>query len=52
MKPYIFAFFLALSSLSMFAASPAETKTLADTAYVQSDYEKAVKLYLWSKYEG
>ena len=45
MKPYIFAFFLALSSLSMFAASPAETKTLADTAYVQGDYEKAVKLY-------
>lgn len=45
MKPYIFVLFLALSSLSTFAASSAETKTLADTAYVQGDYEKAVKLY-------
>ena len=45
MKPYIFVLLLALSSLSTFAATPAETKTLADSAYVQGDYEKAVKLY-------
>lgn len=45
MKPSIFIFILAFVSLSTFAASPVETKTLADSAYVQGDYEKAVKLY-------
>ena len=45
MKRYIFVIFLALVSVLTQAASPAETKTLADTAYVQGDYEKAVKLY-------
>lgn len=45
MKRYIFVLFLALVSVLTQAASLAEMKTLADTAYVQSDYEKAVKLY-------
>ena len=45
MKPSIFIFVLAFISLSSFAATPAETKTLADSAYVQGDYENAVKLY-------
>lgn len=45
MKPYILVILLALSSLSALAASPVETKALADTAYVQGDYENAVKLY-------
>lgn len=45
MKPYILVLLLALSSLSVLAASPVETKALADTAYVQGDYENAVKLY-------
>ena len=45
MKRYIFVLSLALVSVLTQAASLAEMKTLADTAYVQSDYEKAVKLY-------
>ena len=45
MKPYIFVLLLVLSSLSTLAATPIETKTLADSAYVQGDYEKAVNLY-------
>ena len=45
MKPYIPVLLLALSTLSAFSASPIETKTLADTAYVQGDYEIAVKHY-------
>ncbi len=45
MKRYIFILSLALVSVLTQAASLAEMKTLADTAYVQSDYEKAVKLY-------
>ena len=45
MKRYIFVLSLTLVSVLTQAASLAEMKTLADTAYVQSDYEKAVKLY-------
>ena len=45
MKPYIIIFVLAFISLSSFAATPIEMKTLADSAYVQGDYEKAVNLY-------
>lgn len=45
MKPYIFVLLLVLPSLSTLAATPIETKTLADSAYVQGDYEKAVNLY-------
>ena len=45
MKRHIFVIFLALFTLSAQASSPAETKTLADSAYVRGDFEKAVKLY-------
>ena len=45
MKPYIFVLFLSLASLLTQAATPAEMKTLADSAYAQADYEKAIKLY-------
>ena len=45
MKRDILVILLAFASLFAQAATLAETKTLADTAYVQSDYEKAVKLY-------
>lgn len=45
MKPYIFAILLAFVPLLTQAASPAETKTLADSAYARADYETAVKLY-------
>lgn len=45
MKRYIWVLSFALSSLLTLAASPSETKTLADSAYVRADYETAVKLY-------
>ncbi len=45
MKRDIFAILLAFFSLLTQAASLSETKTLADSAYVQGSYEKAVKLY-------
>jgi len=45
MKRHILVILLALFTLSVQAVSPAETKTLADSAYVQGNYEKAVKLY-------
>ena len=45
MKPYIFALFLSLVSLLTQAATPSETKTLADSAYAKADYETAIKLY-------
>ena len=45
MKRHIFVLFLALVSLSSFAATPSETKTLADSAYVRGEYETAIKLY-------
>ena len=45
MKRYIFVLSLALVSLLTRAATPAEMKTLADSAYAQADYEKAIKLY-------
>ena len=45
MKRYIFVLFLSLFSLVSFAATPSETKTLADSAYVRADYETAIKLY-------
>ncbi len=45
MKRHIFVILLALFTLSAQASSPAETKTLADSAYVRGDFEKAVKLY-------
>lgn len=39
--------FLLLAVISLFvqAATPSETKTLADSAYARADYETAVKLY-------
>lgn len=45
MKRYILVLSLALVSLLTHASSPAEMKTLADSAYAQADYEKAIKLY-------
>lgn len=45
MKRYIFVLSLAFVTLLTQAASPAETKTLADSAYVRADYETAIKLY-------
>ncbi|MBQ8454415.1 MAG: tetratricopeptide repeat protein [Bacteroidaceae bacterium] len=45
MKRDIFAILIAFFSLLTQAASLSETKTLADSAYVQGNYEKAVKLY-------
>ena len=45
MKRHIFVILLALVSLLTQAASPSETKTLADSAYVLTDYETAIKLY-------
>ena len=45
MKRDIFAILLAFFSLLTQAASLSETKTLADSAYVKGNYEKAVKLY-------
>lgn len=46
MKRYILLLLLPLLSLFAVAAgSPAETKTLADSAYARADYETAVKLY-------
>lgn len=45
MKRYIFVLSLALVSLLAKASTPAEMKTLADSAYAQADYEKAIKLY-------
>lgn len=45
MKRYIFVLSLALVSFLTQASSPAEMKTLADSAYAQADYEKAIKLY-------
>ena len=37
--------FLTFAALLAHAASPSETKTLADSAYARSDYKTAVKLY-------
>lgn len=45
MKRHIFVLFLAFASLMAQAATPSETKTLADSAYVRADYETAIKLY-------
>ena len=45
MKSDIFAILLAFVSVLTQAASLTETKTLADSAYVQGNYENAVKLY-------
>ena len=45
MKRYIFVLFLSLGSLLIQAATPSETKTLADSAYAKADYETAIKLY-------
>ena len=45
MKRYIFVLSLALVSLLAQASTPAEVKILADSAYAQADYEKAIKLY-------
>lgn len=45
MKRHIFVLFLAFGAMLMQAATPSETKTLADSAYARADYEEAVKLY-------
>lgn len=45
MKRYIWILLFTISPLLAFAATLAETKTLADSAYVRADYETAVKLY-------
>lgn len=45
MKRAIFAVILASISFMTQAATPSETKTLADSAYARADYEAAVKLY-------
>ena len=45
MKRHIFVLFLAFASVLMQAATPSETKILADSAYARADYETAVKLY-------
>ena len=45
MKRHIFVILLAFVSLLTQAASPSETKTLADSAYVRADYETAIKFY-------
>lgn len=45
MKRNILILILSAISLVSFADTPAETKTLADSAYARADYETAVKLY-------
>ena len=45
MKRHIFVILLAFFSLLTQAARFSETKTLADSAYVKGDYERAIKLY-------
>ena len=45
MKRHIFVILLAFVSLLTQAATPSEMKTLADSAYVRTEYETAIKLY-------
>ena len=45
MKRNILFLILGVVALMARAASPAEMKTLADSAYARADYEAAVKLY-------
>ena len=45
MKRDILVILLAFVPFLTQAASPSETKTLADSAYAQADYETAIKLY-------
>lgn len=45
MKRYTFLLLLCVMALSMQAATPAEQKTLADSAYARAEYAKAVDLY-------
>lgn len=45
MKRHIFVLILALGTMLMQAATPSETKILADSAYARADYAEAIRLY-------